>query len=149
MRAAFLLRRQTSPGGPVDVDRVAVAQEPLSPLTPDEMAQLAARSGNPFETLTNIVDLMRRRVETDVCSIYLLEPDRVSLVLAATFGLRAEGVGRVRMRLTEGLVGLVAEQMRPVAVHDTATHPRFKYFQDAGEDSLRTFLGFPVIDRSV
>ena len=53
------------------------------------------------------------------------------------------------MRLTEGLVGLVAEQVRPVVVHDTTTHPRFKYFSDAGEDPYRTFLGVPVMDRGV
>ena len=134
----------------MDVDRSAVAQDCLSPsLTADEIAQLVSPTASPSDTLTNVVHLIRRRFETDVCSVYLLEPDRASLVLAATIGLRPDGVGRVRMRLTEGLVGLVAEQVRPVAVHDTATHPRFKYFRDAGEDPYRTFLGVPVIDRSV
>jgi starch phosphorylase len=133
----------------VNVDRVAVAQDSLSPpLTADEVAQLVSTTGSPFETLTNLVHLIHRRFQTDVCSVYLLEPDRASLVLAATIGLRPDGVGRVRMRVTEGLVGLVAEQVRPVAVHDTATHPRFKYFRDAGEDPYRTFLGVPVIERS-
>ena len=49
-------------------------------------------------------------------------------------GLAAESVGRVRMRLSEGLVGLVAEKMRPSVVEDATTHPRFKYFPEAGED---------------
>src|SRR5690606_9870835 len=101
------------------------------------------------ETLANVANLIHRRFATDVCSIYLLEPDRTNLVLAATIGLRPESVGRVRMRLTEGLVGLVAEQVRPVTVHDTTTHPRFKYFRDAGEEPYRTFLGVPLMDRSV
>ena len=117
--------------------------------TLESSAHLVSRSGNPSETLTNIVNLIQRRFATDVCSVYLLEPDRANLVLAATIGLRAESVGRVRMRLTEGLAGLVAEQVRPVVVHDTNTHPRFKYFQDAGEDPFRTFLGVPVMDRGV
>jgi starch phosphorylase len=134
----------------VDVEQLGAAQEQsLLPLTQEEITHLVSGTSNPAETLTNIVQLIHRRFATDVCSIYLLEPDRASLVLAATVGLRAEGVGRVRMRLTEGLVGLVAEQVRPVVVHDTSTHPRFKYFQDAGEDSYRTFLGVPLTDRSV
>ena len=58
------------------------------------------------------------------------------LVLAATVGLRQEGVGRIRMRITEGLAGLVAEQAQPVVVRDASTHPRFKYFREAGEDAL-------------
>ena len=117
--------------------------------TLEEITRLVSRSGNPSETLANIVNLIQRRFTTDVCSVYLLESDRATLVLAATIGLRPESVGRVRMRITEGLAGLVAEQMRPVDVSDAITHPRFKYFRDAGEDPYRTFLGVPIVDRGV
>ena len=128
---------------------LAAVEESSLIWTRDEMSHLVSPSGNPSETLANVVDLIHRRFATDVCSVYLLEPDRANLVLAATIGLRPESVGRVRMRLTEGLVGLVAEQVRPVVVHDTTTHPRFKYFRDAGEDLYRTFLGVPLMDRGV
>src|SRR6185503_14143750 len=117
--------------------------------TLEEIGLLVSRSGNPSETLTNIVNLIQQRFATDVCSVYLLEPDRSMLVLAATIGLRAESVGRVRMRITEGLAGLVAEQVRPIVVEDASTHPRFKYFREAGEDPYRTFLGVPIVDRGV
>jgi len=128
---------------------LAAVEESSLIWTRDEMSHLVSPSGSPSETLANVVDLIHRRFATDVCSVYLLEPDRANLVLAATIGLRPESVGRVRMRLTEGLVGLVAEQVRPVVVHDTTTHPRFKYFRDAGEDLYRTFLGVPLMDRGV
>jgi len=117
--------------------------------TLDEISRLVSHSGAPAVTLTNIVHLIRRRFETDVCSVYLLEPDRAGLVLAATIGLRPDSVGRVRMRTTEGLVGLVAEEMRPIVVADAAAHPRFKYFSESGEDPYHSFLGVPVIDRGV
>jgi glycogen phosphorylase len=67
-------------------------------------------------------------------------------VLAAAVGLRPESVGRVRMRLTEGLVGLVGEHVRPQVVEDATKHPRFKYFPEAGEDPYHSFLGVPLID---
>ena len=76
----------------------------------------------------NVVALIARRFGTDVCSAYLLEPDRANLVLAATLGLRPECVGTLRMAVNEGLTGLVAEQVRPVAVEQVKNHPRFKYF---------------------
>jgi starch phosphorylase len=120
-----------------------------TPWTLDEISRLASPSGNASETLTSVVNLIRRRFDTDVCSIYLLEPDRANLVLAATIGLRPESVGQVRMRLTEGLAGLVAQQLRPQFVKDATTHPRFKYFSEAGEDPYRSFLGVPIIDRGV
>src|SRR5207302_3147639 len=53
------------------------------------------------------------------------------------------------MAIHEGLAGLVAEQVRPVAVKQAHSHPRFKYFKEAGEDAYQSFLGVPLIDRGV
>src|SRR5579859_1796921 len=118
-------------------------------LTLEEIGQLAAEGGKPAETLANVVALIATRFHTDVCSAYLLEPDRANLVLAATLGLRPQCIGTLRMALNEGLAGLVAEQVRPVAVEHVTTHPRFKYFSDSGEEAYQSFLGVPVIDRGV
>jgi starch phosphorylase len=118
-------------------------------LTVDEIRNLAKDAGKPAETLTNLVALIAGRFKTEVCSVYLLEPDRANLVLAATLGLRPQCVGTLRMALTEGLVGLVAEQVRPLAVERAKKHPRFKYFREAGEDGYQGFLGVPLIDRGV
>jgi len=118
-------------------------------LTLEEIANLTGEGGKPAETLSNVVALIAKRFGTDVCSAYLLEPDRSTLVLAATLGLRREAVGNLRMTLHEGLAGLVAEQVRPVAVEQVKNHPRFKYFTEAGEDAYQSFLGVPLIDRGV
>jgi starch phosphorylase len=116
-------------------------------LTLEEISQLANEGGKPAETLMNVVALIAKRFETDVCSAYLLEPDRTNLVMAATVGLRPQCIGTLRLALHEGLVGLVAEEVRPVAVEQVKNHPRFKYFREAGEDDLQSFLGVPLIDR--
>jgi len=118
-------------------------------LTEDEIHSLAKDAGKPAETLTNLVALIAGRFKTDVCSVYLLEPDRANLVLAATLGLRPQCVGTLRMALNEGLAGLVAEQVRPLSVANAKKHPRFKYFREAGEDAYQGFLGVPLIDRGV
>ena len=118
-------------------------------LTLEEIGNLAAEGGQPAETLMNVVALIAKRFRTDVCSAYLLEPDRANLVLAATVGLRKECIGSLRMEVHEGLTGLVAELVRPVAVEQVRQHPRFKYFHDAGEDAYQSFLGVPLIDRGI
>src|ERR1700674_4357747 len=118
-------------------------------LTLEEIGSLAQEGGKPAETLMNVVALIAGRFKTDVCSAYLLEPDRANLVLAATLGLRRECVGTLRLGLHEGLAGLVAEEVRPVAVDQVKNHPRFKYFSEAGEDAYQSFLGVPFIDRGV
>ena len=118
-------------------------------LTLEEIGNLAAEGGKPAETLMNVVALIAKRFQTDVCSAYLLEPDRANLVLAATLGLNPQCIGTLRMAVHEGLAGLVAEQVRPVAVEQVKNHPRFKYFKEAGEDAYQSFLGVPLIDRGV
>ena len=118
-------------------------------LTLEEIGNLTAEGGKPAETLMNVVALIATRFRTDVCSAYLLEPDRANLVLAATLGLRAGCIGTLRMGLHEGLTGLVAEQVRPVTVRQVNNHPRFKYFRETGEDAYQSFLGVPLIDRGV
>jgi starch phosphorylase len=118
-------------------------------LTLEEIASLAEEVGKPADTLMNIVALIASRFQTDVCSAYLLEPDRSNLVLAATLGLHPRCIGTLRMPLNEGLSGLVAEHMRAVFVADAHNHPRYKYFKDSGEDEYHSFLGVPIVDRGV
>jgi starch phosphorylase len=131
------------------VSNTAQMRDASDILTLEEIANLAREGGKPAETLMNVVALIAGRFKTDVCSVYLLEPDRANLVLAATLGLRPESIGTVRLALHEGLAGLVAEQVRPLAVERAKNHPRFKYFKEAGEDAYQSFLGVPLIDRGV
>ena len=118
-------------------------------LTLDEITNLTEEGGKPADTLMNVVALIATRFKTDVCSAYLLEPDRSNLVLAATLGLHPRCIGTLRLRLNEGLAGLVAEQVRAVAVEDAPNHPRFKYFKESGEEAYHSFLGVPLIDRGI
>jgi starch phosphorylase len=118
-------------------------------LTLEELSNLAAEGGKPADTLMNVVALIAKRFRTDVCSAYLLEPDRSNVVLAATLGLHPSSIGTLRMPLSEGLTGLVAEQVKPVAVDDVRNHPRFKFFSGSGEEEYHSFLGVPLIDRGL
>ena len=106
-------------------------------LTLEEIGALAAEGGKPAETLMNVVALIARRFQTDVCSAYLLEPDRANLVLAATLGLRRQCIGTLRMALHEGLAGPGRRTGAPGRRGSRSkNHPRFKYFSEAGRRSL-------------
>ena len=150
--AASLIGVAPSPGatrkGALVAFRPAGTHDVNTVLSLDELGAFADAGNNPAETLMNVVGLIAKRFGTDVCSAYLLEPDRVNLILAATMGLRPECVGTLRLGLHEGLVGLVAELVRPVAVEHAQAHPRFKYFSEAGEEPFQSFLGVPLIDTS-
>jgi len=94
--------------------------------------------------LNKIVVTVANHMQTDVCSLYRVERDQSSLLLAATVGLLQSCVGKLRMQLQEGLVGLVAQQGTPVVLAQAPEHPRFKYFPDADEDEYQSFLGVPI-----
>src|SRR5438552_4108393 len=124
-------------------------RDALHVLTLEEISNLTQEAGKPAETLMHVVELIAKRFQTDVCSAYLLEPDRANLVLAATVGLRRSCIGTLRLGLHEGLTGMVAELVSPVNVPQARKHPRFKYFVDADEDAYQSFLGVPLIDLGV
>src|SRR5271167_948846 len=146
---------QTSAGSQRNEGEIPAAVSATDPkpssyvLTLEEIGNLAAEGGKPAETLMNVVALIAKRFKTEVCSVYLLESDRSNLVLAATVGLKKKSIGTLRMGIHEGLAGMVAEQVRPVAVEEAQNHPRFKFFRDAGEETYQSFLGVPLIDRGV
>ena len=62
------------------------------------------------ETLDRVAFAIASGMEAEVCSLYLFDPQRERIVLRATVGLDRESVGKVSMRLSEGLVGLVLER---------------------------------------
>ncbi|MBF6570723.1 MAG: phosphoenolpyruvate--protein phosphotransferase [Candidatus Binataceae bacterium] len=101
-------------------------------------------SGELRETLDLIVATIASGFEVEVSSLYLFDPKRERLVLRATVGLDHESVGKVSMRVDEGLVGMVIENNQAVAVSDAISHPRYKYFPATGEERYHTFLGVPV-----
>src|SRR5271167_4816215 len=96
------------------------------------------------ETLDRVAFAIASGMEAEVCSLYLFDPQRERIVLRATVGLDRESVGKVSMRLNEGLVGLVLEKDEPVFVPDAISHPRYKYFPETGEERYHSFLGVPV-----
>jgi len=120
--------------------------EGLGLRTVEDISELILHSHDLQETLQNIVNMVARRMGSDVCSIYLLEKDGETLTLYATKGLSRGSVGRVRMNTSEGLTGLVVEQRGVVAIDDAPSHPRYKYFRETKEERFHSFLGLPLFE---
>jgi phosphotransferase system, enzyme I, PtsP len=97
------------------------------------------------QALDIIVQRVKQALSIDVCSVYLMLPDRQHLVLMASDGLNPDSVGHVKLELGEGLVGLVAERAEPVNLDNAPDHPRFRYFPETGEERYHAFLGVPII----
>jgi len=92
-----------------------------------------------------IVQRVREEMGTEVCSVYLFNPDTGRYVLMATEGLNKAAVGVVSLASNEGLIGFVGAREEPVNLEDAAAHPRFRYFAETGEERYASFLGVPII----
>lgn len=113
----------------------------------EDISALISHSQDLQETLNSIVAIVAERMETEVCSLYILERKKNRLTLWATMGLDQESIGKVSMGITEGLTGLVIERMTPVMVVDAQAHPRYKYFPETGEERFHSFLGVPLFEK--
>ncbi|MCF1182816.1 phosphoenolpyruvate--protein phosphotransferase [Marichromatium gracile] len=97
------------------------------------------------QALAIIVQRVKLAVGADVCSVYLNDFDKRHHVLQASDGLRAAAVGRVRLEMGRGLIGLVSERAEPINLDDAFNHPRYQCITDTGETSYHGFLGAPII----
>ena len=97
------------------------------------------------EALKVVVARIREAMHTEVCSVYLYEPDSKRYVLMATEGLKQDAVGKVSLSSSQGLVSLVGSREEPLNIDNAPEHPRFQFLPETGEDPFMSFLGVPII----
>src|SRR5258707_1348666 len=108
------------------------------------LRDVMAGSGTAQERLNTIVRLIAADMVAEVCSCYILRAGEV-LELFATEGLRPEAVHRTRLRVGEGIVGVIAATARPLALADAPSHPDFAYRPETGEEIYHSLMGVPIL----
>jgi phosphotransferase system enzyme I (PtsP) len=93
--------------------------------------------------LPAIVALVAGELVAEVCSAYALRTGEI-LELRATHGLNPQSVGRTRLRVGEGIVGLVAATGLAMNLADAQNHPAFAYRPETGEEPYASMLAVPV-----
>ena len=112
-----------------------------------KISRFMVRDMSLQEVLQGIVSLVVEFMQCDSCLIYLLDGEK--LVLCASNDAASGAIGRVSLKLDEGLTGWVARERRLVAIsRDAFNDPRFKFFKDLPEDRFESFLSAPVIARN-
>ena len=104
----------------------------------------AASTVGSDELLDLIIRETTSAIGTDVCSLYLLVEGGQELVLTATNGLNERMVGRVTMRLGEGITGWVADAREPRKVSDVAQDEHWKWVPGLDDDRFHSMLSVPI-----
>lgn len=97
------------------------------------------------EALNILVKRVAKALDTDACSIFLLDRQHGEYVLLATKGLNPLAVGKVRVPINQGLIGLVGEREESINIDDASKHPRFLQVAEVKEEAFKAFLGTPII----
>ncbi|HEV2301571.1 MAG TPA: phosphoenolpyruvate--protein phosphotransferase [Stellaceae bacterium] len=108
------------------------------------LRDIMAGSGSAQQRLDRIVRIIAAEMVAEVCSAYVMRAGEV-LELFATEGLRPEAVHRTRLRVGEGLVGVIAATARPLALYDAQLHPDFAYRPETGEEIYHSLMGAPIL----
>ena len=112
-----------------------------------KISRFMVRDMSLQEVLQGIVALVVEFTECDSCLVYLRQNGE--MVLCASNTPHPSTIGKLRMKVSEGLTGWVARERRLLAISREAYKDvRFKGFGELPEDTFEAFLSAPVIARN-
>jgi uroporphyrinogen-III synthase len=112
-----------------------------------QISRFMVREMSLADTLQGINRLIVDFMHCDSCLIYLV--DEGELVLCSSNQPHEDALGRVRLKMSEGLTGWVARERRLLAISREAySDARFKSFSNLVEDTYEAFLSAPIIARN-
>ena len=103
--------------------------------------------GSVLELDTILAEVCRigaRTMESNVCSVYLLDESRERLVLRASNGLNPEVIGKASLPVGVGISGWCVKHNEPVALEDCRQDPRFRPIEGSGEEVFVGYLCNPL-----
>lgn len=122
-----------------------IAEKNLEADTLREIGQAIGSMLNIDEMLKNVADIVVSVTGTDLCLIYLLNDTGNELILRGASGKTKEVVGKVRLKVGEGVTGWVAQQQTPVVLSREAWRDeRFKPVPSLVQDRYQSMLSVPL-----
>jgi signal transduction protein with GAF and PtsI domain len=100
------------------------------------------------ELLNRIVAMIMNFVTADSCLIYLYDRQNDELILTASSKPKEKSIGRVKLKIGEGVTGWAAKEKRPVVLPKEAyKDQRFKTFVSLEEDKYQAFMSIPILSK--
>lgn len=126
-----------------------IAEKSLEADALREIGQAIGSMLNIDEMLRKVADIVVKVTGTDLCLIYLLDDSGKELVLRGASGETRGVVGKLRLKLGEGVTGWVAQQRTPVVLPREAWRDaRFKPVPGLVQDRYQSMLSVPLRGRN-
>jgi len=112
-------------------------------------AQLISSSIEINDVLEQILELVTGLTKADSCLIYLYDKKNNELVLRASKKAHPEMLGKIKLKIGEGITGWVAKEKKPISISSGAyKDKRFKKFANLPEDKYEAFLSIPILSKN-
>jgi putative methionine-R-sulfoxide reductase with GAF domain len=121
-------------------------REHLEIISLEEISMLVSSDYELPQMLQLLADKVAGQLRVSVCSIYLAEGE--DLVLAASHGFDRSFIGKIRIRLGEGITGTVARTREHISLNKASQDPRYKNFAELNEDRYNAMLSLPIADKT-
>jgi signal transduction protein with GAF and PtsI domain len=109
------------------------------------ITRIVSQASGLDELLEQLTQMIVHQLHADSALIYLLDDNKEELVLRGAHNPHPQQVGRIKLKLGEGITGWVAEKKKRVAISRHASDdPRFKLFHNLPEDRYESFLSVPI-----
>lgn len=107
---------------------------------------LATRAGTLDQRLQRLCGEVEKILGADVVSVYVRETadEGEMLVMRANVGFPLGAIGRVRLRIGEGITGFVAECLRPASFAAAHQDGHYEHVPGLGEERFPAFAAIPL-----
>lgn len=95
--------------------------------------------------LKKVVSVVAWHMKAAVCSVYLYDEETQELLLTANQGLNPEAIGKLRLKLGEGMTGRALLELRTIREARAADSPFFKYIPGLNEERYQGYLAVPIL----
>jgi signal transduction protein with GAF and PtsI domain len=120
-------------------------REHLEIISLEEISMLVSSDYDLPQTLQQMAVKVAGQLKVSVCSIYLF--DGTELVLSATHGFDQSFIGKIRIKIGEGITGTVAKTRELISINRASQDPRYKNFKQLQEEKYNAMLSFPIADK--
>ncbi len=129
---------------PLD-DSTLAAGRPQALAALREIARVLSTAWDLDTTLDLIARKTTEVMRVDSCSIYLLDPDGLTLRLRATTGLAQRVLGLATLQVGEGMTGHAVARKAAVYASEAQHNPHFKIVPGAAEGAFHSLLAVPLL----
>jgi phosphotransferase system enzyme I (PtsP) len=109
-----------------------------------KISKIIAENDDQAQVFDEIVKVLSKNLDSDVCSIYVYDDVKNELILTATCGLNHELVGKFSLKPGEGITGAAFKAGEIINVANPEKHPKYKFVKGSGEEKYKSFLSVPL-----